>query len=181
MSLPVGTVVGMIGVNPQIPPRGWLYCNGGSFNGLEYPELAKLLGTNTLPKLAGLTLMGASLPEDSYPASSLGDRHKKYQNPDGTYGKPEHALSMEQMPSHQHFGFGESSSSWPYGTQGVNNQMGSRGGWDFDNYLYGTTFAGGSKKISASAEPNDSFAVIQPTYAIYFFIFAGSPDVGAKG
>jgi microcystin-dependent protein len=151
MSLPVGTIVGMIGVNPNSPPSGWLYCNGSTFDGQRYDDLAKIFPNNKLPNLAGLILIGAS---NSYQAG-------------GTYGSEtvKHTLTIEEMPKHQHFGFGESSTSdWPYNVQGSNDKPGSAGGFDKNNCLYGTTETGGNREFSLS--------VIQPSYAVNFFIKA---------
>ncbi|HVZ54322.1 MAG TPA: tail fiber protein [Pseudolabrys sp.] len=172
MSLPVGTVVGMIGVNPKSPPTGWLYCDGSTFDGITYPELAKVFPNNTLPNLVGLTLMGAS-SGGPYPASSLGFGNGSYQNQNGTYGSAQHTLAVTEMPSHQHFGFGEAYGGWPFGELGA-GAMGSNGGVDNDNYYYGTTFTGGTDSNTSTQQPNNPFPLIQPSYAIYFFINATS-------
>jgi microcystin-dependent protein len=177
MSLPVGTIVGMIGVNPNSPPSGWLYCNGAPFDGQTYPRLASIFPNNTLPNLVGLTLMGASVG-GSYPASSQGFGNGNQQNPNGTYGNAQHTIAMEEMPSHQHFGFGENPGNWPFGTMGV-FELGSSGGLDVDNRYYGTSFTGGTSSNTPSAQPNNSFGLMQPSYAIYFFIRASSSNVGA--
>jgi microcystin-dependent protein len=174
MSLPVGTVVGMIGQNPSSPPAGWLYCNGSTFDSQQYPELAKIFSNNTLPNLTGLTLIGASQGKP-YPPSNLGNGGGTYQNSDGTYGSATHTMSIWEMPSHQHFGFGESSSTWPLGTTNY-DEMGSKGGIDYDNRYYGTTFAGGTDIATTGPMPNNAFALMQASYAIYFFICASSDN-----
>jgi microcystin-dependent protein len=179
MSLPVGTVVGMTGVNPNSPPSGWLYCNGSTFDGETYPQLAKVLGNNLLPNLIGLTLMGAS-SGGSYPASSLGYGNGTQQNQNGTYGSAQHTLAQTEMPSHQHFGFGEAYDNWPLGIMGPKGQMGSSGGKDNDNYYYGTTFTGGTSSNTSSAQPNNPFGLIQPSYAIYFFINASTSSAASE-
>ena len=76
------------------------------------------------------------------------------------------------MPSHQHFGFGEGDGSWPFGTMGSKNNMGTKGGIDHDNYYYGTTFTGGTSSNASTVQPNNPFGLIQPSYALYFFINA---------
>jgi microcystin-dependent protein len=177
MCLPVGTIVGMIGVNPNSPPSGWLYCNGSTFDGQTYPRLASIFPNNTLPNLVGLTLMGASVG-GSYPASSQGFGGGNQQNPNGTYGSAQHTMALEEMPSHQHFGFGENFSGWPLGTNGA-FQFGSAGGIDQDNFYFGTMFTGGTNSNTTSAQPNNAFSLIQPTYAIYFFIRASLSNPGA--
>lgn len=180
MSLPVGTIVGIIGANPSSPPAGWLYCNGGSFDGLMYPDLAAILPNNLLPDLVGRSLIGASLPGAYYPPSWLGAGGGNQQNSDGTYGHDKHTLTLEQMPSHQHFGFGENYSSWPFGTLGPPNNPGSHGGQDNDNYLYGTSFTGGQTQNGPWASPTTAFGLIQPSYALYFFIRATATGDGEE-
>jgi microcystin-dependent protein len=177
MSLPVGTIIGMIGVTPNSPPSGWLYCNGGPFDGQTYPRLARILGNNTLPNLVGLTLMGASVG-GSYPASWIGYGGGNQQNQNGTYGSAQHTLSLQEMPAHPHLGFGANPDGWPFGTSGV-FEMGSNSGISVDNRYYGTMFTGGTGSNTASAQPNNAFSVMQPSYAIYFFIRATSSDDGA--
>ena len=61
-------------------------------------------------------------------------------------------MTIEEMPKHQHYGFGEATESRPYSVSGA-NQMGSKSDIDCDNYLYGTAFAGGDQP----------FKVMQPS------------------
>lgn len=183
--LPVGTIVGMIGINPNDPPADWFFCNGKKIERVKYPALYDLLpNQGTLPNLQGMALMGASYgdynvpPEmpGGTPASSLGNSHGFNQNENGTYGAPSHTLTAEQTPSHQHHGFGEHFSDWPLGVLGNMNLMGSAGGTDRDNYYYGTTFWGGkSKWDDTTPSENSPFPLLQPSYALYFFIYAGPP------
>ena len=42
----------------EIPPTGWLKCNGAAFSAEEYPELAKAYPTNKLPDLRGEFIRG---------------------------------------------------------------------------------------------------------------------------
>jgi hypothetical protein len=141
--------------------------------------LAAKLSNNRLPNLVGLSLIGASPPGASYPPSSLGPGNGNQQNADGTYGTDTHKLTLEQMPSHQHFGFGETNNNWPYGTSGSKNQLGSKGGEDTDNYYYGTSFSGGQQQDDGTFTAN-AFGLIQPSYALYFFIRATAPEDGEE-
>lgn len=178
MSLPVGTIIGIIGANPNSPPAGWLYCNGRTFDGETYQDLANILSNNVLPDLVGLSLIGASLPGASYPPSLFGPGNGNQQNADGTYGTDTHMLTLEQMPSHQHFGFGEGYGDWPFGIFWSNQQKGSKGGEDTDNYYYGTSFSGGNYNLDGSKTTNNAFGLIQPSYALYFFIRATATENG---
>lgn len=172
MSLPLGAVVGMIGVDPQSPPDGWLLCDGSSFQAGKYPDLAEKIPSCVLPNLTGLTLMGASVGAAPYPASSLG-KVNAAQNADGSYGSSEKKLTLNEVPAHQHFGFGEHG-DFPLGQTGNNNYQGSAGGGDRDNNYYGTTFAGGKdgSEVATTRTDNSPFSLLQPSYAIYFFIQA---------
>jgi microcystin-dependent protein len=172
MSLPVGTVVGMIGQDPSSPPPGWLYCDGSLFEGQRYPQLAKILGNNTLPNLVGLSLIGASNGAP-YPPSNKGNTGGTHQNADGTYGSETHTLTVEQMPSHQHFGYGSSNGEWPLGVHG-DDRPGAHTEYKYGNYYYGTMFAGGGPENTDQGVANFGFPLLQHSYAIYFFICASS-------
>lgn len=59
--VPIGTIIAFAGVNT---PIGWLFCNGGTFDKTEYPQLFTVLGGNSLPNLSdGRFLEGASVPK----------------------------------------------------------------------------------------------------------------------
>lgn len=79
-----------------------------------------------------------------------------------TGGEAMVTLKVDQMPKHQHAGFGEGfEDTWPLGTSkndGKNN-WGSSGGRDHDNYYYNTTNAGGN-------EPHEN----RPPYYALFYI-----------
>lgn len=182
-SFPIGTIVPII-ASPTSPPTGWLCCNGQHFDPSLYPDLASHLGSNTLPDLQGRTIIGASA---TYTQLS-------------TTGLPEVTLTLDQMPSHQHYGWGEVG-GFPglgFGASVKQGYLGS-GKYDSDNYLYGSTFSGGqtddtNQKIPVSVPysvPDDSpyrytlnapvqnnaVSVMQPSMAINYFIYAGSPVV----
>lgn len=56
---PVGAPVGSILMWTQEPiPTGWLECNGGTFDPLDYPELFDLYGNNNLPDLRSAFIRG---------------------------------------------------------------------------------------------------------------------------
>lgn len=98
-----GVVLGVPGGDPagviqatiaeQAPP-GWLLCDGSTLPKAAYPRLVKALGPKyagagdsfTLPDLRGRTLIGAS---PGYPLGSIG-------------GEEVHALTVDEMPAHQH-------------------------------------------------------------------------------
>ncbi|EIH4659278.1 tail fiber protein [Escherichia coli] len=53
--LPVGVPVPW---PSEIPPTGWLKCNGADFSPIQYPELAKVYPKNKLPDLRGEFIRG---------------------------------------------------------------------------------------------------------------------------
>jgi microcystin-dependent protein len=175
MSFPIGAIIGFLGADPNHSPSdSWLPCNGTNFDGIKYYELAQLLGNNLLPDLTGLSLIGASSNDGHYPPSTLGGSTGNSQNSDGTYGAPTHLLTIEEMPPHQHFGYGNAYANWPYGLSGGPNNPGSSAGMDNDNYKYGTTFMGGNTQDYTSV--NKAFSLIQPSFALHFFIRAQTED-----
>jgi len=125
--------VGFVGTYcSAVAPNGWLLCDGQAINPNTYPALCALVGPN-VPDLRSRFLVGAGQGAglSNYPLKSSG-------------GAENVTLSVNQIPSHQHFGFGEAYDNWPLGLQGK-NQMGSKGGADNDNYYYGTTSTGGGQ------------------------------------
>jgi len=139
--MPVGSI---IAYSSSTPPEGWLLCNGGWYDTNQYPDLYHVLNSSSLPDLRDRFLVGAG---NSYGVGNTG-------------GQNWVTLSESQMPSHKHYGFGEGYNDWPLGISGSNNNDGSRGGRDFDNYLYGTTSTGG----------NDSHENRPPFYALTYII-----------
>ncbi|QQP88300.1 tail fiber protein [Skermanella sp. TT6] len=173
-SVPVGAILAIYGSSSS-PPVGWLWCNGATFDGNQYPQLAALLPNLTLPDLTDRTLVGAG---KSY---TLGQ----------TFGSAQVTLSTDQMPSHQHYGwgagghdndsqglgFGESSTGGYYGADGHST----------DNNLYASTWEGGvgtndiaveypdgsTGTTSSGSSDSNPIDVRQPSYAVNFIIYAG--------
>lgn len=160
------------------PPPGWHYCDGSPINSSEYPELAEILDGTNLPDLRNLTIVGAG---NNYVLGT-------------TTGSESVTLTMAQMPSHQHYGWGEMANQGEgcgFGASQQNSYDGADG-IDHNNYLYGTTWAGGnaepdikvkytdaggkeqSSDTWSSPSDNDSFSVIQPSIALNYFIFLGT-------
>ncbi|MCB0628197.1 MAG: tail fiber protein [Saprospiraceae bacterium] len=122
--MPVGTIITYSGTEP---PNGWLLCAGQSITQSQYPNLHALIG-GTVPDLRDRFVVGAG---KTYNLNEKG-------------GVKKVTLTVDEMPSHKHYGFGESYSNWPLGIY-ESNQMGSHGGKDNDNHFYGTTEAGGDQ------------------------------------
>lgn len=81
---PVGEVTMWFGAEADIP-AGWLSCDGSSFDGDTYPELAALLGGTDLPDFTDRFPIGAG-------SKALGT----------SGGSPEVTLSVSQLPAHTH-------------------------------------------------------------------------------
>ncbi len=151
--VPMGTIIAFALSSKNIP-AGWLLCDGSQIPS-KYQNLITALGMNTTPNLSGQTLIGTgeSSSGTNYELGVIG-------------GKEEHTLTIAQIPSHYHYGFGESHSDWPFGTSGSDDNMGSSGGIDNDNYYYNTSSAGGG----------ESFNIMQPYYPVNYIIYTGQDD-----
>jgi microcystin-dependent protein len=167
----------MIGQSSSSPPSGWLLCDGGDFITSDYPELALRLPDGKLPDLRNYVLVGA------------GDLY----NSGTPYGSLTHTLAVEEMPSHQHFGPGTTNSTSELG-YGQSDKAGYIGMAIAGNcYLYGSTWAGGAganqiginggsynQYTYGNESQNNSFSLLQPSYAVNYYIFAGSEVVSAS-
>jgi microcystin-dependent protein len=145
------------GVPPGVPlpfcgstiPSGFLLCDGRAVGRTNYAALFNAIGTNygegdgsatfNLPDFRGRALIGSGVGGVDAVGRSLTARTL------GQIGGEEiHQLTIAEMPSHKHYSFGENISNWPQGTLGPNNNQGPDSA-DQDNYLLGTTSAGGDQ------------------------------------
>jgi microcystin-dependent protein len=178
-TFPVGTIVPMLGQSSSSPPSGWLLCDGSKIPS-NYPELAKLLPNGFRPDLRNYVLVGAG---DLYNSGS-------------TQGSLTHTLAVEEMPSHQHYGMGNEYTSG--NALGVTNTTSDGLVGYFIGahttspaYLWGTTFAGGIGDPNhaqytnlgvtyMTQSSNKSFGLLQPSYAVNYYIYAGDQVVSAS-
>ncbi|MGV3508136.1 MAG: phage tail protein [Sphingobacteriaceae bacterium] len=131
--MPVGSIIAYGG---STVPEGWLLCDGQAMAGdQKYNDLRQVIGNNT-PDLRSRFIVGTG----QGPGLSNYNRNDKS-------GQEKVVLTVNEMPTHKHYGFGEffNDNRWPFGTQGPSNQRGSRGNLDDDNTFYGTTDAGGNQ------------------------------------
>jgi len=149
--VPMGTIVAFALAEQNIP-KDWLLCDGGSIPD-AYSNLKTLLGNQNTPNLAGRTLIGSG---------TLGTTGTTYNGGDSG-GEEKHCLTVEEMPKHQHYGFGEAYKDWPFGTTGDKGQKGTAGGEDSDNYFYNTSPSGGDS-------PHNN---MPPYYVVHYIIYAG--------
>jgi len=174
-TVPVGTILAIYTSASTPPEGGWRLCDGREFDPNAYPDIAGLFPGNRLPDLRGKTIVGASA-----------------NHPQGDdFGAGEITLSLEQMPSHQHFGWGESSdvsgNGLGFGVSAEAIYLGS-GKYDYHNQLYGSSFAGGvgtsgdiqtkrdgapDTKTGSAPSANRPFSVIQPSFSINYYIYIG--------
>jgi microcystin-dependent protein len=146
--MPVGSIVAYYGANA---PDGWLLCDGSAIpNEAKYQDLKALLAKSTTPDLRGRNLIGAGQ------GAGLSLRVLGQQG-----GEENHRLTVAEMPSHNHYGFGEANNNyWPFGQVGNNRNKGSNGGVDEDNYYYNTSSTGG----------NMPFNNMQPYHVVNYII-----------
>ncbi|PRC91044.1 tail fiber protein [Solimicrobium silvestre] len=176
-SFPIGTIVSIFGADPNNPPEGWLPCIGGTFSSDQYEQLSILLGGTTLPNFAGMTLIGAGTNSANVAWPTSNTKGATNQNSDGTYGASTHQLSLAEIPPHQHNGVGDSTQNgWPYGFDSAGNNNRGLSGTDTDNGFYPSGWAGGQGTTASSPGTTNSFKLMQPSYALYFYIYAGTSD-----
>ena len=147
--MPVGTIVPWAGIG-TVPDDKWLECDGGTFNGTEYPDLSAALGDTwgthsgvnyRLPDLQGRVIIGEGSGTD------VNDQTINFSNTD-CGGEYRHTLCITEMPSHRHVSpFGENSNqgNMRWGNFDTTTGVGTKGSLDNDNNRYGyTTCTGGS-------------------------------------
>jgi microcystin-dependent protein len=146
--MPVGSIVAYYGAKA---PDGWLLCDGSAIpNEAKYQDLRALLARSVTPDLRGRALIAAGQ------GARLSLRALGQQG-----GEENHQLTVAEMPSHNHHGFGEGYNNyWPFGQVGNNRNKGSRGGVDEDNYYYNTSNTGG----------NAPFNNMQPYHVVNYII-----------
>lgn len=69
------------------PPTDWLICDGSSFSGVTYPDLALVLGGTTLPDMRDVFPIGAATKLLGSTGGSLGHTHTQ---PTHTHTGPDH-------------------------------------------------------------------------------------------
>ena len=146
---PIGTIL----MWPKsTPPKGWLICNGGTFNQTTYPKLYTVLGNSTtLPNFQGRVPVGVG----SVTANGTFSPTLK-----GTGGEVKHTLTVSEMPSHRH--------SYMLANAGyINSDNGSvqRSMQKYDEEIYSSKY---TDYIGGGSSHNN----IQPYYGIYFIIKA---------
>ena len=161
--LPVGAVIPWPSADI---PAGWLLCDGSLISRGDHSGLFTLLGviygagdgstTFNLPDLRGRTVVGMDNMGGSAANVIQGNWARQL---GGAYGEEKHALTVSEMPSHRHYGFGENIAGWANGALGPNNNPGPNNG-DHDNYLLGTTLSGG----------DTAHNIIQPSIALNWII-----------
>jgi microcystin-dependent protein len=143
--IPTGSIVAMLR-SAGSPPQGWLLCDGKPCPEKYLDNLKEYLADKeTLPNLQGYTLVGAGRYTEIYPD---GTKYTTEYTAGSTYGVVNRTLTVEQMPSHQHFGYGENTSQGNLGFSLTRNAnyLGGNQGTDSDNPLWGSAWAGGTER-----------------------------------
>ena len=97
--LPVGTIIHFAGAGAA--PVGWLECDGSTFNGAQYPELAAVLGTTTLPDCRGLFLR-QGIPLQTEAQSTALPQSGWSVRCDPTNTSHTHSINLQTNPSGLH-------------------------------------------------------------------------------
>lgn len=177
---PVGTTVqiGMVvAYMGKAVPEDWLLCDGSEIPS-DYHDLIAMVGSRT-PNFCARALVGTGTGKDSN-----GTEMKI--SLDESDGEFTHTLALDEIPSHQHFGFGDKyTSNWGTGNSIATGFTGA-GAWDTDNYLLGSTFTGGTPGDTIStnngsvtgktAGATTAHSIMQPFYGVNYIIYAGTAE-----
>jgi microcystin-dependent protein len=152
-------------------PAGWLVAEGQAVSRATYADLFALVGTTygigdgsttfNVPNMTGNVPVGLLNADPDF--GTLGQ----------TGGSKTHALTEAEMPAHKHFGFGESTPGWIFGTSAIGGaKSGSNGGVDSDNFYYGTSTVGGGEPLesAAAAHDGDPHSSLQPYITLRYII-----------
>lgn len=164
--VPTGAIMMWSGT---VVPSGWGICDGGTYNGLQTPDLRGrfIVGMDNVP--------GAQqIPTGLYVASSIGGATPTVAPPDGTTvnygalgnkgGEIGHTLSMAEMPAHNHAVSSSLGNASVFGFNGPGNTwIGS-----------GTSYSGDPQGVSVSVtEQNRGSGQIhenRPPYYVLAYI-----------
>jgi microcystin-dependent protein len=156
-------------------PSGWLQASGQAVDRGVYADLYDEIGdtygpgdgfsTFNVPNMDGRAAVGQLGADPDF--GTLGQ----------TGGVKTVAMTEAEMPAHKHYGFGEIQ-AFEFGTLGggphnpPGGWEGSNGGFDNDNFLYGTTTVGGGEAIDSAAAPHDGdpHTNLQPYIAVRWLI-----------
>lgn len=124
---PPGTVVTLASKNI---PTGYrlLKCNGAAVSRSAYAELFSAIGT----------YFGAGDGVNTFNVPDARGEFPRYAD-DGRgidAGRVVGSKQSQQVSKHKHLGFGEATAGWPFGQTDNIWKMGTRGGIDWDNYMY---------------------------------------------
>ena len=146
-AVPIGTIV-MWPTN--VPPEGWLLCNGATVSRAAYAELFKVLGTSVgnpgsnafkIPDLTGRVPLGTS------------NTHNLH----STGGSETHTLTVSEMPAHSH---------------DVGGNIVRRGSGDDAFRELAAAYPGGGNSASQSVGGGQPHNNMPPYYGINFVIRA---------
>ncbi len=150
--------VGTIRMWPNAtPPPGWLICNGTSFSSSTYPNLVTVLGGNTLPNFNGRFPLGAG---------NSGTSGATTHGLSSTGGEEKHALTINEMPSHNH-AVGSLKTNEAYLSEEGSGNHDQRDGGDDKLYAY-SSLTGSTASVGGDQSHNN----MPPFYTINFIIKA---------
>lgn len=179
-TVPVGTIMAFAGTTA---PLGWVICDGHDLIGTQFQALRDVLGADTTPNMVGRTVIGAGSMHHGVLKENTGFDQKANTHydpphfPDG-FGTIEsgkkggawtHSLTQEEMPRHQHFGWGQHSlNGWDFGMSADSGHLGASSS-DRDNHHFGTSWTGG-KKADNTDSNGGAHINTQPYYALLYII-----------
>ncbi len=186
-SVPVPSVSSVMPTGSIMPwassnlPDGFLWCNGQTVNISDYPALFAVLGTvyggdglNTfgLPNLMGRTIVGIDGMGKASPAHLISQWSNAPSAMGGTFGEDKHALTIAEMPPHDHQTLADNApNAGAYlDFKGNGDWKGWAGGGTGLGLLkYRTSFRGGNQDGN-SASKVVAHNVVQPSMALGYVI-----------
>lgn len=152
---PVGAPVGSILMWTQEPiPTGWLECNGGTFDPLDYPELFDLYGNNNLPDLRSAFIRGRGASAGALNPFGASNYPFKTARPSGAS-----PFTTNTVADHTHSN----------GTGSAINTGG--GGSTLSGYQQGTTGAAGSHSHTITSGGDNETV---PEHRVLIYIVKGA-------
>ena len=152
---PVGAPVGSILMWTQEPtPTGWLECNGGTFDPLDYPELFDLYGNNNLPDLRSAFIRGRGATAD--PLNPFGASNYPFKTARPSGASP---FTTNTVADHTHSN----------GTGSAINTGG--GGSTLSGYQQGTTGAAGTHSHTITTGGDNETV---PEHRVLIYIVKGA-------
>lgn len=173
-------------------PDGWLLCDGSSFSSSTYPQLYSLLGSTTLPNLAGKYLIGApSLTNTMQTTGNTGHTHSATyiasNSSNNSSSDHSHSVNYNGIDGsayyHDHYIQGAGAAAYGYMTNAGNFVAGNQGnmvGWHV-HYGYWPAYAGNMGQTGTWHGHSVNYAYANNTNPSHSHVFQASSNSATIG